>query len=518
MRTFIFNILWLSLLATHGLMAAGHDSGYWLERLDESLARRDQYEQQKLARISILKTRLDTSRDDRGRYAAASAIFEEYKSYRYDSAYAYARQSAMIAERAGDAELMVRARCAEVACMTASGMFKDAFDIIETIDAGGMTAETRLIYFETYSLLCYGIANYNGVEPYYTRYNREGTRYADSLVATLPPQSDMALLYSATRQELLGHEREAIAIYRRFLALPAISTHDKAVAAVRLGGIYHRLGDKDNALSCYARSAICDNETATREITSLFLVAQLLNEKGDTKRAHRYAGIALDYINFYNARLRKIEINSIFPHIEQNRYELLLGRHTALMTIVVLAAVSIAVFIILLLVIRRKNALLAKANMDLQEMNAIKDEYVGRSFIASSTYIDRMDNILKTIDNKITARQYGDIREMARQSMVKEERRNMYADFDKAFLNLFPGFVEGYNRLFAEEDRKWPPTGTLTPEMRIFALIRMGIGGTEKIAGFLNYSANTVLTYKARAKGRATCGKDRFEREIMELR
>ena len=122
------------------------------------------------------------------------------------------------------------------------------------------------------------------------------------------------------------------------------------------------------------------------------------------------------------------------------------------------------------------------------------------------------------IDRKITTRQYDDLRYTLKQSTLNAERENMYQAFDQTFIKLFPHFVERYNELFDDKDRKLPPDEhSLTSEMRIFALIRLGITDSERIAKFLDYSVHTVNTYKTRIKNRSTVDNDQFETLIMEI-
>lgn len=129
-----------------------------------------------------------------------------------------------------------------------------------------------------------------------------------------------------------------------------------------------------------------------------------------------------------------------------------------------------------------------------------------------------MENLYKLVNRKITAKQYDDLKQMFNLSQLNKERENMYTDFDETFLKLFPNFVENYNLLFAPEDRTIPKTEMfLTSEMRIFALIRLGITKPENIAKFLNYSVNTINTYKTRIKNKSSVPNDLFETKIMEI-
>ena len=212
-------------------------------------------------------------------------------------------------------------------------------------------------------------------------------------------------------------------------------------------------------MAYFAQSAIYDNETATREITALYHLSRLIYKQGDHSRASRYVHQALDDVQFYNSRLRKVEIGDILPIIEQDRYKAVRSQRNWL-----IAASSL--FIALLLFIlyaywlnRKKNRkltearetiagqleMLKQANSQLMEDDKIKNAYIGRSFYTNAEYIAKLEKLFLTIDRKIAARQFDDLRSMLKLSTLNAERENMYEAFDQTFLKLFPNFVERFN-------------------------------------------------------------------------
>lgn len=169
-------------------------------------------------------------------------------------------------------------------------------------------------------------------------------------------------------------------------------------------------------------------------------------------------------------------------------------------------------------IIQERNQKLEQANAQLSEANKIKTEYIGKSFYQSAGYFEKIEKLYRLVDRKLSARQYDDLRRTLSERSLMEERKDMYADFDETFLRLFPSFIEKYNELFNEKDRKNPSdTMALSNEMRIFALIRLGITDSERIALFLNYSVNTINTYKTRVKNKSLVNNDEFEQHIMAI-
>lgn len=158
------------------------------------------------------------------------------------------------------------------------------------------------------------------------------------------------------------------------------------------------------------------------------------------------------------------------------------------------------------------------ANNKLTEANKIKDEYIIQSLYGKSEYLQRLESLYKLINRKIAARQYDDLRNITKESDLRKERENMYSSFDDTFFKLFPDFIEEYNKLFQPEDAiKLNPSKGLIPEIRIFALIRLGITDSERIARFLNYSVNTINTYKTKVKNKSIVANDQFEQHIMAI-
>ena len=165
------------------------------------------------------------------------------------------------------------------------------------------------------------------------------------------------------------------------------------------------------------------------------------------------------------------------------------------------------------------NAQLSVVNSRLIESNHVKDEYIGEFFSTCSAYIDKLDNYRIKINRKLRLNQTADLMKLTGTGQLKEdEHKLLLANFDKTFLRLFPTFVEDFNKLLKEDARIMPTQeNTLTKDLRIFALIRLGIEESSRIAEFLNYSPNSIYNYRARIKSKAICGRDEFERKVRMI-
>ena len=165
------------------------------------------------------------------------------------------------------------------------------------------------------------------------------------------------------------------------------------------------------------------------------------------------------------------------------------------------------------------NEQLRNSIVHLNDSNRIKDEYIGKFLSTCSEYIDKMDKYRIKVQRKLKAKQYNDLLRVVGSERLKEdELKELFENFDTIFLRLFPTFVNDFNSLLRPEERIYPSAkGGLNTELRIFALIRLGIDKSSKIAEFLHYSPNSIYVYRANTKNKAAGNRDDFERLVKEI-
>ncbi len=503
-----------------------------LDRLDRQLECKAGYDRVKEQRIGRMRRQLWRARDTEARYRQCIKLYEEYRSYRYDSAYVYATRAIGLAHKLGSREDEIDSQCALAFCMLSAGLYKEAFDAIEHVSVAGASAACRVNYYELMARLYYSSADFVHVEPFMSDYLRQGNLYSDSLMA-LVPHNSIKWWYTKGQKEMRNHfYDQCIASFKHLLGIAGVDLHMQAIANSCIAIEYIEKHEDERAMYYVARSAQCDLQSSTKETTALNLLGQLIMKHGgDVKRASAYVQTALEDANFYGSRQRKIEVGQIQPVVEQYKYRAVAQqRNTMIATTVIVCVMLLLLAGAMCYIFRQmkklreargtieeRNRLLELANARLHEANTIKDEYIGKSFYSNGEYIAKLERIFKLVDHKVAARQYDDLRYSLKESTLSAERKNMYADFDTTFLTLFPDFVERFNALFDESDRKHPAQGKLTTEMRIFALMRLGITDSERIARFLNYSVNTINTYKTKVKKKSTVSNELFEQCIMEI-
>jgi len=338
---------------------------------------------------------------------------------------------------------------------------------------------------------------------------------------------------------------EAIRMLMEYYNKPSLDDHSKAMLTYTLSEGYRLKGDKQGQKHYLALSAIADLKSAVKEYVSLRKLASLVYDEGDIDRAYNYLKCSLEDATLCNARLRTLEISQVFPIIDQ-AYQLKTKRQQQEMKVSLICISLLSVFLLVAIFFvykqmkkvaaaRREvvdtntllqelneelhdsNSQLKEMNHTLSEANYIKEEYIGRYMDQCSTYLDKMDLYRRSL-NKIAAA--GRVEELYKaiksSQFLDEELKEFYANFDMTFLQLFPNFVEEFNALLTEPMQP-KPGELLNTELRIFALIRLGITDSTKIAQFLRYSVTTIYNYRTRVRNKAVGEREEFEAKVMQI-
>lgn len=511
-----------------------------LEQLQEAIKASSQYDAAKKKQLNAFYIKAVNAKTTNSQYKAYIQLFEAYQSYKYDSASVYADKALAVAKRLRNPNYQVEATCAKVFCLLSAGLYKEAFDEVNLVDISLVTTPYyKYKYYSVKSRLFSDMADYSRTEPYSSQYVKESRALTDTLKKYTGYQTSE--YYYVEGMQLMKERKckESEQAFQHVLSDPKISHHKRAICLSCMGWLCQLRGDEKGALRYLAESAIYDIKTATKETMALREVGAILYSQGEVNTAIEYVQKALDDANFYNARQRKIEIGNVLPVIQQSRTNDLETQRNMMILCSIMVCIVLIVLTVSTLLIKKqikkvraayktigeRNQKLEEANKKLEEANAllsesnkIKTVYIGKSFYTSAEYIEKIEKLYKSIERKLRARQYEDLLRSLSETTLAKERENMYDDFDVTFLHLYPDFIEKYNALFEEKDRKEPNEQKhLNKEMRIFALIRLGVNDSERIAHFLGYSVNTVNTYKTRVKNKSIVSNDEFEQKIMEI-
>jgi len=513
-----------------------------LKELDETIDNRQLFENEKQESIARLKRDLLETRDAHKRTEIYCSLFDEYKNYQYDSAFVYAKlieKSAL--QESGKVEYRAKAQVALLHCFKSVGFFNEAVDVIRAFDPKGVPAPICAEFFFLGAATWQNLSSFvSGTEALASKYDEEKLACYDKVLEYAAPDSYL-YGYANLDKMLIENYSDSLAISARdaFIVTNDWDDHQKAVQYSILSEAYNKVQRYDEAVYYRALSAILDIRSCTHETTSAKVLAGHMYARGDIDRAFKYIQQAQYDAEFYNTRLRKAEINTILPVIENGRYSWLNNQRLLLFVILFVIAGLLALTVVLLLVLRSRNKVLAQTHADLaektnllelsnlslteaiaklREANEIKDQYIIQSLYGNTVFVNEVNDAVNEAVRDITLKRPDEARSTLYHIGIKKERARIAASFDTAFLKLFPNWLDEFNSLFPKESEiRLAEDGTMPMDVRIFALMRLGIDNAAEVAKYLNLSIDTVYVYKARLKGKALVDKDEFDSRIMAI-
>ena len=505
-----------------------------LQELNKAIQNKEIHVQAKLKRIQVLKEKLGAPPDKatQEQFDLYNQLFHEYKVFIYDSAFKYAQKISETSYQLSDPIKIGYSKVKMCFILMSAGMYKETFDSLKTIQVRELPDSSKLDFYWLTARTNFDLGTYDNDLYYNKAYIKIGLLYLDSALKYCTPNTYQYLYISNYKDLRGGDTNEALVKVNYLLKNIKLTPHQRAINSYHLGTLYQDRDEMDKALAAFMIAAICDANADIKENAALNTVADLLYKNGNVEVAYTLIEEAMKDALYYGAKQRKIEIGSILPIIAAEELSSVESQRTAwLIYSSALTVLGILVFVSLMIIVKQvkrlkaAEILITKTNQNLQEINhqlreadKIKEEYIGYYFNINSDYIDKIEDVLKAIDHKLTAKKYDDIRFVISNVNLKREREALFVSFDKVFLKLFPDFVTIFNSYFKEEDKiALKDNQLLNTELRIFALIRMGISDTEKIAKILDYSVNTIYTYKTKVKSKSLLPNEEFERKIMEI-
>lgn len=518
-----------------------------LLKLDQAIKERPIYMEQKELKLVELKRQLHRQIPDEERFAILGTLLDEYRSFNTDSALHMAEEREQIAIRLGNREYIDNARMNKADVLGMTGMYKEVMDLMRNIHIDRLPVDIHPYYYHIYRTV-YGLMADYAVTAYEKKLYTELTdKYRDSLLLVNKDNLLIHTLIQSDQYNVRNEYDKAIRLLTDYLALQKDYEHDVAICAYTLSESYRLKGDKEKEKEYLIVSAMADMKTAVREYISLRKLAVLLYQEGDIERAYSYVKICMEDAAACNARLRKLEILEIFPIIN-DAYQQKTEKQQEQMkwALVSISLLSLFLFLAIFYVYKQmkkvaaarrevidankrlkelndelhlSNAQLKEANHSIAENSYLKEEYIGRYMDQCSVYLEKMDNYRRSL-GKIAAT--GNVEELYKNikssKFIEGELKEFYTNFDNTFLQLFPTFVEDFNALLADDEQISLKAGErMNTELRIFALIRLGITDSVKIAQFLRYSVTTIYNYRTKVRNKAAGDRDLLEQEVMTI-
>lgn len=500
-----------------------------IQRLDKVLDEREVYVTEKVQRIDSLKQRFSQCPSLNEKYAISTRLVIEYRSYICDSAMKYVDENWKVAIQTKNVEQLNETKLLRANLLLSVGMYQETFDILRSMDKAQLTVPLLKQFYHCSEQVYYHLSNYAKGTLYGEEYGHKSKLYVDSLLLISDKNSNEYMRLLARKFYNEGNVNRAKEILLKALQKYRFGSHDYAVITSTLSEMESTSENKKRYLLL---SSMSDIMSAVKENKSLRNLAVELYSEGDIDRAYYYSTISMDDANFYNARLRSLEMAHIQPVIERAYKQKIHEQHSRLrvyFAVITGMFVLLTVFFVILYKQNKKldrikvklqmsNDDLSSLNKSLSESNRVKEEYVSRFMSLCSSYIANLKHYQSTVYSKIVTGKIEELKTMVNSSDVIElEVRQFYRNFDEAFLNIYPNFIVEFNELLREEEHiVLPNSRCLSPELRIFALIRLGITDTDRIAKFLQYSTNTVYSYRTKIKNKAI-DKACFDKKILNI-
>lgn len=540
----LFSVL-LSTIFFTGTHASEIDS--LMVSLDSAIAANKTYMQSKELRLKSLKLLVGKpGMTSEQTYAINDLLYKEYVKYNFDSTLHYINLNLTLAESLKNPALINETKFHLSHLLSASGMYSESLEILGSVNPKELNSILKLDYYSCYQQVYAELGLYTALKNG-DRYFTISSSYRDSLLAELDPNSNQYLLLYEAKLQDEGHVDESLKINSLLLSRVTKSDPDFALYAFQRAISYRIKGNHEVEKKYLILSATADIHAAVKDNVSLTLLAILLFDQKEIDLAYKYIIFSLEDAKFYNSRLRFIEISRILPLISQafqvkNEKQKAQLRFYAI-TLTLLTALLIMAMLLMYYQMKKlskarkdlqnanaqlydlsqdlftANTQLKSLNHELFESNHIKEEHIGFFLNLCSTYIDKLEDFRKMTHRKVSTGQFEDLFKLTKSAhFFDSELKEFYTNFDNTFLHIFPNFVEQFNLLLTENERLiLNPGELLNTEMRIFALIRLGITDSSKIASFLRYSINTIYNYRTRVRNKAAVPRDDFERLVKTI-
>lgn len=511
-----------------------------LKELDDVISRQEEIESAKDSYIELIKGRYSEAMSPDEKYTILDELYNEYYNYNIDSAVFYARTKLDIAFDAAEQDLVDDAILDIADRYVMSGMYLAAHDIISEISADRLDVLLVPRYYHIWHSLYTGLEDGCDDPVQKTEYRKLKQQYREQLFSLLG-KDDISRLY--VMADIYVDEGRADELLDTLNAKfnEDIPIHDKAVLSYIYANISDSYGHDDDATLYFAKSAIFDLMTPVHEYKSLYELASKLYDAGDIKRAYRYISRSINDAITANALINIQSINRSLPIISRSYHTQMLHNRrqlSVLSGILGIMAVLLIGAVIVTLKEQRKARQAEKRTSEineelkainrkmeeyillLKESNNIKEIYIGRYIDLCSEYIGRMERYRSMLNRTARTEGFEAVRNALKSSeFIDKELNEFYEQFDATFLQLFPDFIKDLNALLQADKRIELKTrdGIMTTELRIFALIRLGITDSVKIAEFLRRSVSTVYNYRVKMRNAALNSREDFEKQIMGI-
>lgn len=546
MTTITYRLLTIIILCAASTACGAQNLDSIYRVLDMEVARASHYIEAKERSIDVKAKEIPRSRNDEARFEMAFSLYEDYSSYDDVKAKQTLKECLAIAKAMGDRERTATAYAFLAFQSATSGYFTEALHWISMVDTQGLSRAARAECYFASAKIYDEIHSYSDDSELKEMYIKMYEHYHELYLEVADTTSSFYYQHQIAHLIGAGRRKQAIDMCRRWSTTAERDSHDYAIMAYLMSECYKPTDEKRR---CYwlAVSAISDCRSAVMNQASLWTLANIVSKQGNLKRSKKYIEYSWMCTKRFGGHTRSWQISPVITAINDSYREALSSNNRSLtILLTVVSVMAMLVMASLLFLYKRNQQLYAarnetadineklaalnhrlheqnqqmtQVNRQLHDSNRVKDEYIARFLSLCSEYIDKLNAYRIKVNRRVIAKQYKELLVMTNSdAMLEEETKELFANFDAVFLKLYPNFVGDFNSLLKPEyHQQIGANNELTTDMRMAALIRLGIDDSAHIAEFLRLSPNTIYNYRARLKSRAVDSRIEFEDRIMEI-
>jgi hypothetical protein len=536
-RYWLISVLWLQ-----AMMGSASDVRHLYVTLDSLIAHYQETTAEKESRIKNLKDGVKTmSLTADQMYDLNLRLYDEYVAFRFDSAFYYVEKNVERLRHTEDHDRFAASAIRMAHILSVTGLFDRARRLLDEIDPEKLGDEQRVAYYNQQSELNLYRSEMAQYTPYFNDYIQKAQYYRQLIIQTAPKDSYDYIFSLATYTCETGNPDKAIQMMEAWLPKLDVSTRDYSIVTSTLAYFYQCKNDKERQEYYLLLSAISDEQGAIRENNSLRMLAEILMAHGENDIAYRYLYQSITEARFYGSRLRMMQVGRMAPQImnlyDKERAQTQQNTYIYLGIISFISLILLGIMAYTLVLLRKKKAAsrqieamnkaltahneqIQAVNSQMKEANRIKDEYIGRFLELSSNLIKQGEERSKQLNRLARDRKLEELyAELKSSQTINSGIRMFHQNFDEAFLNIYPAFISEVNKLLTPDNAFFISEGDskrLTTELRILALIRLGISDNQEIADILRSSITTIYTYRSKLKSRSV-NKDTFEDDVRKI-
>ena len=500
--------------------------------LNQEMINSVEYDKKKELRITNLILELENSKSTKDQYEKRKKLIDEYQYYDLNKTFENIEINFNLSKNLNNQNLQTQTLLKFTQLLISSGRYKESIDILNDINHIDIGESLEKLYYTNYtngySRLTYNTVVNESKKQYVELYNS----YKDTLVTFLDRNSDEYLRIKEKSYRDEGNVDEALIINDRRLKKTKKNSREYSIITFERSILWKN--DIAYDINMYNKkknlilSAISDIKLSIKDNASITDLALLLYQENDIDKAHKYINYAFNNVQFYNSLHRKSIMTNILPLITKAYEKRSIVQKQELEKLLVISVTLGTILLVTLIFIYKQVKRISKTSKELKLANndltktydklsnsdRIKERYLVTFLNLYSDYINHLDMYRKMVRNHITSNKYKALLDLTKSKQIKDnELKIFYKNFDEAFLKIYPNYVKDFNNLMKEKHQfNLNNENELNTELRIFALIRLGVSSSSKISKILRYSVNTIYNYRAGVKNNTI---DRYKFELF---